>query len=401
MSNRQLVDWISGYLTYTENTEPKRSYHNWMAVSCIAAALERKVRLIWGHETIYPNIYVILVGPSGRARKGAAMSIAQDILKDVGIPMTGEDITREQLIRKMKDAANFFNDNDTGRTVTHSSITCFSEELSVFLGQNDIRFLSTLTNWYDSRDSWTYETKTQGKDTIQGVCFTMVGATAPDWISSMFPQEAIGGGFTSRVIFVVEDGKGKTVEEHILTETELNLRESLVIDLQHINQITGEFVFSEQCRATYVKWYRESEKLVDEGSPPIDDPRFEGYVARRATHLRKLSMIMSASRSSKRVVEVKDFERARRLLQATEITMPKAFGGVGRSPVSESVEMVLDILQTRKTITKSELLYMTWRDLDTPTLKIVEDVLIGMKVMKMTISPLDGVFTYTYIGGEK
>jgi hypothetical protein len=372
-----------------------------MAVSCIAAALERKVRLVWGHETLYPNIYVILVGPSGRARKGAAMSIAQDILKDVGIPMTGEDITREQLIRKMKDAANFFNDNDTGRTVTHSSITCFSEELSVFLGQNDIRFLSTLTNWYDSRDSWTYETKTQGKDTIQGVCFTLVGATAPDWISTMFPQEAIGGGFTSRIIFVVEDGKGKTVEEHILTETELNLRENLVTDLQHINQITGEFTFSEACRAMYIKWYRDSEKLIEQGKPAIDDPRFEGYVARRATHLRKLAMIMSASRSSKRVVEAKDFERGLKLLQSTELTMPKAFGGVGRSPVSESVEMVLDILQTRRTITKAELLRMVWRDLDTPTLKIVEEILVGMHVMKVSINPMTSNYTYTYIGGEE
>ena len=204
---RELNDWISAYLKYVENTEPPISYHTWTAVSMIAGALQRKVYLNWGHDTIYPNMYIVLIGPSGRARKGTAMNIGKDILKDIGISMTSESITREALIRDMKDAVTNFPDATTGKVRFHCSLTALSEELSVFLGQNDIKFLADLTDWYDSRDSWTYRTKGSGTDKIQGVCFNILGATAPDWLQSILPQEAVGGGFTSRIIFVVEETK--------------------------------------------------------------------------------------------------------------------------------------------------------------------------------------------------
>ncbi len=39
---RQLDDWLSSYLDYTENTEPPKSYNTWVAISTIAAVLKRK-----------------------------------------------------------------------------------------------------------------------------------------------------------------------------------------------------------------------------------------------------------------------------------------------------------------------------------------------------------------------
>jgi hypothetical protein len=140
-------------------------------------------------------MYVILVGPSGRARKGVAIGIGKDMLNTTGITMTSESITREALIRCMKGAMTNYNTPE-GKVLFHSSITCFSEELSVFLGQNNISFLSNLTDWYDSKDKWTYETKGAGTDQLQGLCFNLLGATAPDWLQSMLPQEAVGGGFS-------------------------------------------------------------------------------------------------------------------------------------------------------------------------------------------------------------
>src|SRR3990167_8712480 len=212
MAERELDDFITGYLKYTESSEPPLSYHTGISIGMIAGALHRKARLDWGFERIYPNMYIVLVGPSGRSRKGIALGIGKSILSEIGgITMTSENATREALIRAMKGAVTNFQMPNTGQILFHCSITCFSEELSVFLGQNDIKFLASLTDWYDSKDNWTYETKGTGKDHLQGLCFNLLGATAPDWLQSRLPQEAVGGGFTSRVIFVVEDKKGKTV----------------------------------------------------------------------------------------------------------------------------------------------------------------------------------------------
>ena len=154
MAKRLAGDWLSTYLAYTENTEPPNSYHVWTAISVIASALQRKVWLNWGHESIYPNMYIVLIGPSGRCRKGTAMNIGKRLLvaiKDVTI--TAESVTREALIRLMKGAINNMTDpRHPSRITVHCSITVISEELAVFLGQNDVRFLSNLTDWYDSRD---------------------------------------------------------------------------------------------------------------------------------------------------------------------------------------------------------------------------------------------------------
>jgi len=222
--SREISDWLSGYLTYTENSEPPLSYHQWCGLSMIAGALQRKVSLKWGFEKIHPNLFVVLVGPSGKARKGVAIGIAKSMLVQVpGIAVSPEATTREAVISAMKRAITNYQDPEDNAIKFHCSLTAFSEELSVFLGQNDIKFLANLTDWYDSKDSWSYETVGRGRDSLQGLCFNLLGATAPDWLQSMLPQEAVGGGFTSRIIFVVEDKKEK------LSPSILSLTKSLLL----------------------------------------------------------------------------------------------------------------------------------------------------------------------------
>ncbi|MFI5422740.1 MAG: hypothetical protein ACHQWH_02215, partial [Nitrososphaerales archaeon] len=61
-------------------------------MSVIAGALQRRVYLKWGlGQIIYPNLYVVLIGPSGRTRKGVALGIAKDILRQIsGISIAPE-----------------------------------------------------------------------------------------------------------------------------------------------------------------------------------------------------------------------------------------------------------------------------------------------------------------------
>jgi hypothetical protein len=81
---RELKDWLESYLDYTENSESPISYHTWCGLSVIAGALQRKVYLRWGlGRVIYPNVYAVLVGASGRTRKGVAIGIAKDFLKNI------------------------------------------------------------------------------------------------------------------------------------------------------------------------------------------------------------------------------------------------------------------------------------------------------------------------------
>src|SRR5574337_2223176 len=81
---RELEDWLDSYLEYTDNSESPLSYHKWCGLSVIAGALQRHVYLRWGiGQVIYPNVYVVLVGQSGRTRKGVALGLGKDLLKEV------------------------------------------------------------------------------------------------------------------------------------------------------------------------------------------------------------------------------------------------------------------------------------------------------------------------------
>lgn len=401
--SRNLPDWIEGYLTYVENTEPPRSYHLWCALSVIAGALQRKVRLEMGFEVLYPNLFVILIGPSGGARKGVALGIAKSMLQCVpGVAVAPESTSgREAIVGAMKRVNANYQDPTDGKIKFHCSLTAFSEELSVFLGQGDIKLLANMTDWYDSKDNWEYETIGRGIDSIQGLCFNLMGATAPEWIQSMLPHEAIGGGFTSRVIFVVEERKGKTVPDHSITNEEAALGEMLVQDLERINQLSGAFTLSPEARAAYSVWYTQQDKLLAQGKYPVDDPRFRAYCERRQTHLRKVMMLCSASRSDAMKIELQDLERAKGILVLTEQKMGLTFGGLGKSLTGDATEQIKNYIETMQITTRSLVLARFYRDIDSQTLRVVEDTLYQMGLIKVELLPTKGDKSYTWIGPTK
>lgn len=401
MATRELNDWLDNYIAYTENSESPLSYHTWCGLSVIAGALQRRVYLKWGlGQTIYPNLYIVLIGPSGRTRKGTALGVAKDFLKQIpGISVAPESSSgRQAMIQAMKRAIITFQDPTDNKVKMHCSITAFSEELSVFLGQGDIAYLSNLTDWYDSKDDWEYETVSRGKDTLQGLCLNLMGGTAPDWIQSMIPPEAVGGGFTSRVIFIVEEKKRKIVPKHTMTDQEYELQDKLLHDLERIAKMAGEVKFTKEAEDLYTNWYIEQDEALSAGKPVIDDTRFAGYCERRATHIRKLMLLCSASRNDELIIREEDFHRAKKLLEAAEINMHKTFGGLGRARNSDIMENIKDYVEKFGVTTRKVVFARYYRDLDTDELTRIERALEVAGLVKVTVMPAHGDKTYTWIG---
>lgn len=401
--SRELTNWLDSYLEYTENSESPISYHTWAGLSVVAGALQRRVYLKWGlGQVIYPNLYIVLIGPSGRTRKGVALGIAKDFLKQVpGVTVVPESSSgRQAMILAMKRAAKNFQDPTDGIIKFHCSVTAFSEELSVFLGQGDIAYLSNLTDWYDSKDDWEYETVGRGKDSLQGLCLNLCGGTAPDWIQSMIPQEALGGGFTSRVIFIVEEKKRKLVPEYILDDAAVELGQKLTRDLERIAQLTGEVRFEDDAKELYKSWYVTETEKLDNGNPAVADRRFAGYCERRATHLRKLMLVCSACRGDDLLINTADFHKAHALMKAAEVNMGKTFGGLGKARASDETEVVMNFIKDMSMTTRKVIMGRFFRDIDPLTFAQIEQTLLQMGVIKMQIAPGGGDRVYTWIGGN-
>ncbi|MAH45981.1 hypothetical protein CMI37_09120 [Candidatus Pacearchaeota archaeon] len=397
MSKRKLGDWIKGYLEYVEDTEPPLAFHIWTAISAIAATLQRRIVTIRGHTFIYPNQYIVLVGPSGKVRKGEAMSTMRPLLEEVGVVMAPEAGSPQGLIEVMVSNVSAVAITIRGKKKIQqqSAVTCFAEELAVLLGEKNTEFLAVLTNWYDMRGVWKYRTRGQGEETILGPCLNLLGATAPDWIPYMLTKEAMGGGWTARTIFIVEDKKLKIVPRP--KEPDDKQRTKLLHDLEMIKAMSGEMVFDKDARLAYDKWYDIEENKTQRGEPSIIDPRFAPYLSRRGTHLWKICMAISASRGNDLHITMADFNRARILLETAEKKMPRTFGGVGEAPFARATDTVLTYIMTRRKCTRVELLRAHYRDVDMWILEKVEAVLEGMKVIRIVLEE-SGSVTYEYIG---
>lgn len=373
---RRLDNWLDSYLLFNENSEPPTIYHKWVAVSVIAGVLRRKVFLPWGPLTFYPNFYVVLVGPPGRCRKGTSMKPGYNLLRELGIKMAAESITREALIRELKDASDSQIDPTNGRIDLHSSLTIYSPELTVFLGYNNHQLMSDLTDWFDCGDRWTYRTKNMGTDDISGVFVNLIGATTPDLIQSTLPLDAIGGGLTSRMIFVYADKKAKTVPVPFVSMETQALRSHLLHDLEQISMIQGPFRVTKQFTDEWTKWYTEADS-----KQLFNDGRLAAYEERRPTHILKLSMIMSVMRDKQmqQIITAEDLANAIHLLEETELSMRQTFGGVGKATNVGVMGKMLTLLGEHGMLTRSQLINAFCHDV---TIQGLDEVLNTLEAMK-------------------
>lgn len=374
-------NWIQSYLEYTRKSEPPTLYKEWVAVSVIAAVLQRKCYIYWGDLKFYPNMYIVLVGPSGRTRKGTAMGPGASMLNQLGVKLAAEAITREALIRELKKS-NEVAVSGTGRVGSlHSSLTIFSQELTVFLGYNNTALMSDLTDWYDCRERWTYRTKNMGTDEIVNVWVNLIGATTPELVQSTLPRDAIGGGLTSRIIFVYEREKSQLSPAPFLSEKEIQLKHDLTIELERIGTLRGRFEPTDDFIDTYIDWYvKQSE------NPPFEDSRFSGYIERRANHLFKLCIIHSAAIRADRVVDKEVFHMALDLLERTEVNMIHTFAGVGKGQHTDVLSRVMQYIGLKGQVTYEELMKQFYFDADRTTMDEILATLISMKFCRQESS---------------
>tara|TARA_R110000824_G_scaffold77767_3_gene196574 strand:+ start:9931 stop:11109 length:1179 start_codon:yes stop_codon:yes gene_type:complete len=390
---RKLDDWITSYMDYTYNSEPPELYKEWVAISCIASVLQRRCSLPWGDITFYPNMYIVLVGPSGRCRKGTAMGPGYKLLTELGVKMAAESITREALIRELKQTTSTEVHADTGAVELHSSLTIYSQELTVFLGYNNTALMSDLTDWYDCRSRWTYRTKNMGTDEIIGVWVNLIGATTPELIQSTLPRDAIGGGLTSRIIFVYADQKGKIVPAPFLTKKEEQLNVNLTEDLERIGTLRGEFRITDDFLEHYVDWY-----TAQHTKPAITDLRLSGYNERRPTHLLKLCMILSASKGDSMIMGKDIFDKAKSLLERTERKMIYTFSGVGKADQADTLSRVMAYIATEGECTFQQLLKTFYYDADKDSLTRIVGTINAMGFCQMVHKGKDIVLRHTKNG---
>jgi hypothetical protein len=331
-------------------------------------------------------MYIVLVGPPG-CRKNSAINIAIGLISDIpDVKFSADATTRESLIKAICQSQVQV-ETAPGKIATHSPLTVISKELSVFIGSNNIELLSLLTDLYDPHDRWEYRTISRGSDTIHGVWLNMLAGTTPTWLVGSIPMNAIGGGFTSRIIFVVEHYPRKKTAIPVITEKEVKLRNYLINDLEQISMIQGRYKLNDEAIEWFVSWY----ETVPE-NPLSQDLRFSGYCERKHIHLLKAAIILAACKSSELVITAEDLVEALTLLDMVEPKMIKAFGSAGRSLMAADIDDVVKLLEKHGRMSREQLLRSVWRDISPEHVEPVIRTLKDMNIIEQI--PDAGVVYY-------
>ncbi len=354
MSEKRLLeDWLDSFLAYTEmvNKEPPKNYRLWIGVSVLAGAMQRECFFEFNPMLkIYPNFYIVLVGDSGKTRKSTALGYGEYFLREVGVPLAPASLTKERLVEKLDEVGKMEAEGEGEELVllNHNSLTGFFSEIALFIRFDDPHMITLLTDVFDCKPDWEWETKTAGKYHIPGAFLNFAGGITPKTLREIFPQLSIDIGLSSRMMFIYENKGDVVADPRESREAEL-LREKLLIDLESIFLKTGEFRRTNSNEKLYNKWYEEQRK-----NPPdilTQTNYFDGYLGRRQFHLFKLMMILSMSRSSEMVLREVDFHKALRILEQAERKMPLTFQTYAETPRAKAMATIEHYIKMNSGIT--------------------------------------------------
>jgi len=309
-----------------------------------------------------PNFYIVLVAPPGVVSKSTTINIGMNLLREIdGVKFGPDSITWQALVSQFAEAQEMVYVSETQEYLPMSCLTIASDEFGTFFRPDDNDMVNLMIAlWDGKRGSFAKITKMSGSDAIENPWINMIACTTPTWIADNFSQYMIGGGFTSRCIFVYADKKRQLVAYPNRTAPR-NFHEqqaNLIHDLEVISTLAGEFTISDSGYEWGEAWYIKHNSTRPAG---LDMDQFGGYLARKQTHIHKLAMVLTASRQNSLVIERDILEVAESFVSALEKDMPLIYSRIGQTEVTRGSSQIIDIVSRRGSVPRDELFSQLFR----------------------------------------
>lgn len=320
---RKLRSFVDGFLEYTEGRGSPALYRKWTAIFLVAAAMERKAWITTVKGVLYPNQFIILVGPAG-VGKSLCTRLAHDLLDDIRsldnpLHLAPSSVTKASLIDKLNEAERrIVRPMENPSVIAFNSLQIIPNEFGVFLPAWEAEFMNTLTDLWDCGRYAESRRTGNTKIEIPNAQLNLLSATTPAQLMNLLPEGAWEQGFMSRVLMVYS---GETAFTDLFAELDLNneLYKKLVEDLKDIYKVFGEIRVDMETQEALNAWGRA-------GGPPIPEhPKLVTYRQRRIAHLLKLCMVSAVACDSERIITLENFTEALDWLVELEHAMPDVF----------------------------------------------------------------------------
>lgn len=358
--------------------------------------------------TIFPNLYVVLVGDAGN-RKTSAMHSAERLLLEIGgVPLSAECVSKEQLIIDMVDQERSLDGLPPGphydnKRVYSPLIVCASE-LSEFLQISGAGMIGFLTDVFDKQTDYEHKTKNKGCRIIRGPFLNLIACTTPDWITTYLKTDIISGGFSRRTLFVNESEKAGRIPFPKVTPEMQQCWVEAVTYGRSLQGVKGPFTWLPETREFYSNWYINLEIPKD--------PNVKGYYETKHIQALKLAMLVALSESPELVLRPSHIIGALEILSLVEDKLARVFQSIGKNFLNASSTKLLDILRSSpvasvnlstgpakaNVIPLKQLRKVMWQDLDEENFtKVLQHLLETDRIHKFTTTDSTGI-TRDFVG---
>lgn len=357
-----MANFLQNFMTYAEGCETPELYDVWSAMATLSSVVSRRVWISQGYYTIYPNLYIVLVGAPG-GRKTTAMNMCKDMLREIGnIPFAATAMTKEALCRYMStQCMRKFPIPNTTKEKEYTPITLCLTELSHFLGTNSAHMIDFLTTIYD-QEVYDAKTKNKGDDIIPGPYLTVLACTTPTNITRYLREDVISGGFSRRALFAFELDEGDPIAFPVVTPEASAAWRSCVSWAQELDTVAGEFAWTAPATIWYKHWYDGLFNSLKNH----DNIMTRGYYKSKHIQLLKVAMLVALSDNVELKLEKIHLEVALEMLDKLEVNLPKVFEAMGRNELAPIAARMVEMLEmVGQPVQESKILNEFFRDADT------------------------------------
>lgn len=349
------MGFLHDYLEFSDCNEAPTNYHIWSVFVAVASVLGRKVWIDYGHQWLYPHIYVVLVGPAG-LRKSTAMFQAKKLMRDAGgVSFAAQLESSQGLIKQMAENEVCYQYN--GLPKTYCPLTVCVGELKDFLGVSMNTMINFTTAVWD-QDVYDYKLRNKEDLVITNPCLNILACDTPEWITSSLRDDIISGGFSRRTAFVFEAIERTAIPFPEITPAQAAAWQRCVEHLKKLQNLVGQFQLTTEAREYFSDWYINKRK-----AETPDNPQLAGYYRSKHVLMLKICMLVAACEGSGLLITLPHMLTTMDLLKVMETNLPNVFQGMGRNELSLVTAKALQLLRSfQGPIPQKQLEAALWSD---------------------------------------
>lgn len=352
--------WLGRYLHYAEVGKAHVGWHHWCGLITLAAACRRNFFINVGHKPMYPNLYILLEGPSGSG-KNTAIERARQLLAQMNIKLTLQNegslencaaISLPPARLTLRSLFNCLQLNGDGRRRVgpmrmvqsvgdYETASCvISPEASYLIGKENFDSANLIVAFTNAYDGWMEDgTGMHGVIRINNLVLSLLLGSTMSWLRENITPEVFQGGFMGARTLVIT--KQKTLRRYPWEPIVDPIQRASLVDqlCQYATHNPVSMHLTKEANQRYEEWFHG----FQEQSPSTDD-RISGYFERKSVYIPKLALLYAASRGHIPYIQDSDMRSAIELLEWEEPAMLACFRQMVSPTESSHAEWVLSLV---------------------------------------------------------